>query len=108
MSSAEDTLLIVRLITNEDCGSKFWVCPWCTYAHEGPAALHAHFERRHQGRLDCVSRVAYLRCCVDKHGALRAFLSGPCIGRFSNPRETGSTSSRVGCFLRVTVAIWKR
>ncbi|KAK9853114.1 hypothetical protein WJX84_010447 [Apatococcus fuscideae] len=93
-NQSEDTLLIVRLISNEECSGKFWVCPWCTYAHEGPSALHAHFERRHQGQLDCVSRVAYLRCCVDKHGTVRAFLSGPCIGRFSNPRETSSTSSR--------------
>ena len=88
MWRAEDTLTIVRLVVDEQSDSKFWGCPWCNYARDGPSPLHAHFERRHAAILSQASRVAYLRCCTDKHGAVRAFLSGPTIGKFRNPRET--------------------
>ena len=85
---AEDTLTIVRLVIDDQAVNKFWTCPWCNFMRDGPSPLHAHFERKHASVLAQVSRVAYLRCCADKHGHVRAFLSGPNIGQFNNPRDT--------------------
>lgn len=80
---------MVRLVFNEAGNKLFWRCPWCPFSRDAPSSMHTHFERRHPALLGGISKVAYLRPCADRDGKVRAFLSGPTIGSFTNPRPLG-------------------
>ncbi|KAK9822796.1 hypothetical protein WJX74_010803 [Apatococcus lobatus] len=82
-------LCVVRLVFNEAGNKLFWRCPWCPFSRDAPSSMHTHFERRHPDLLADIAKVAYLRPCADRDGKVRAFLSGPTIGSFTNPRPLG-------------------